>query len=477
MKKFLVTASGIVLLNGCTGYLPLSDLINNSVTLKVLGTYESNDPYAMRSTLYLDDVFVSTPTKSVTGSSPALGDTNLTNYAINTLANQGLATKYYIDLAEIRLAVGQGKSSSQTISDYWSQFAIKRQLMCSDYNSTDTRILSNCSDANGIGRLAEFFNGGFTYPAVDVKRNLYNHLGIYFRRFVASGTGLFNGDGSYFAPTGITATESTTANALTAAFDNRTVYGFDVEGVLQNAYGENNSQGRMFPLERKNLSLDIQGNQEPYVLEVRVFIKNLMMVHLRQVTSNAAVANDPNNSALLYTAPSDWNVNHTITDTILSQNATKQGGAVLMTARTYQPSTVGAIRMAGTVGNGSDYFAVVPVDTVFPGSVATETTASTVNLPLAATNGQNTTIANLPPGVYDVYRTCDIKKCASTSKAGYCDVTTGSTATRAPDGFPETGVKCASGLTVTSGTTSTVSLGNCVSTNTTTNPCFIAGVN
>jgi hypothetical protein len=37
----------LVAFANCTGELPLSDLINNTITLKVMGTYESNNPYAL----------------------------------------------------------------------------------------------------------------------------------------------------------------------------------------------------------------------------------------------------------------------------------------------------------------------------------------------------------------------------------------------------------------------------------------------
>ena len=121
------------LMAGCTGDLPLSDLINNTVTLKILGTYESNDPYGFLN-LKKDDIINS----GITNSSPALNaSTDIYQYITGTAANSfndGLEddytrVRYYIDIAEVRIAEGQGKSSSQSISDYWSQFAISRQLM------------------------------------------------------------------------------------------------------------------------------------------------------------------------------------------------------------------------------------------------------------------------------------------------------------------------------------------------------------
>lgn len=463
MTKILLCFAVIFSVNHCTNELPLSQLLNNTMTLRVLGTYESNDPYADSAvSLRADDAIT---TAGVTGSSPTIGASQLTQYV--TQASTGLIynasrLKYYIDIAEIRMAQGQGKNSSQSISDYWSQFAISRQLMCSDYSTAENKILTNCNDANGVDRLSQFFNGGFTYPAVDVKSGSWNHLGIYFRRFVTFPAAYFDGAGNYYGGSSTTA-----ENAITAAFDNRTIYGIDMESYMQNAYNENNSQGRMFPLERKDLSLQVGEDHEPYVLEIRIFIKNLMMVHLRQVTGNASTASDSSNYSYVYVAPADWRVNHAFTDTnsggTISGNASRQGEAMTMTARMYQPARVGSIQMSGTVGSGSDYFAVVTAGTTFPGQVQTTIsadlttyTAGTATLPLAATRGTNTTIKNLPPGSYDVYRTCDVKNCTAASYAGTCNSPQTGT-----DGYPESAKLCASNVTVTTGTTTAASIAAC----------------
>ena len=299
----------------CTGELPLSDLINNTITLKVMGTYESNNPYALGFTdanlaanLRKDDVITAT---EITGASPTLtGTPQIVDFANNILPSD---LGYYIDIAEIRLAKGQGKSSSQTISDYWNQFAIDRQLMCSDYATADGRTLANCRDQNGIGRLAEFFNGGFTYPAVDVPFGTFNHMGIYFRRFAVSPGARFNGDGTYYNGTAV-GTKETAKAAVTAAFDNRTIYAFDVESYLQNPYGATSTEPLMFPLQRKDLSLSVVHDKEPYVMEVRIAIHNMMMVHIAQITNNSSVASDSTNGAFIYTAPPDWNVDHKFND-------------------------------------------------------------------------------------------------------------------------------------------------------------------
>lgn len=430
VKSLLITLP--LLLAHCTGELPLSDLVNNTITLKFLGTYESNDPYGFRN-LAIDDVITA---GGVTGSSPAIGASDLTNYVTN--GSTGLAVrpgdvKYYMDIAEIRIARGQGKSPSQRISDYWSQFAIDRQLFCSDYNTAEgDRILQNCADQNGMQKLADFFNGGFTYPAVDIESGVYNHLGIYFRRFVIAPAVRYNGTGSFV-------NASAPEQTFSAAFDNRTIYGFDVATLLQNNYGETASEPRMFPLQRKDLSIVVQNDHEPYVLEVRIFVKNSMMVHILQPS-------DANDAAFTYVAPADWNVNHAFTDTF---NGIRQGGSLLMTARTYQPAKVGSLQMNSTFTTTTNvsYFAAVPAGSTFDPKVA---------LPLIATRSSFDTIKNVPPGTYDVYRTCDVTKCTNSSTAGTCDNTT-----NAPDSFPETAVLCEANRVVSTQTTTTVATAAC----------------
>jgi len=434
----------------CTGELPLSDLVNNTITLKVLGTYESNDSYSTV-TLQKDDIISGT---GITNASPALGTgTDIYKYitgtpnaaATNGLEDMPSRIKYYIDIAEIRMARGQGKSSSQSISDYWSQFAISRQLMCSSYDSADGRGLSNCSESAGIDRLNAFFNGGFTYPAVDVPSGSFNHLGIYFRRFATYPAARFRGDGTYNDGANNATTDSTVSeNTMTTAFDNRTLYGIDIESFLQNAYGATNAEPLMFPLQRKDLALNIYNDHEPYVLEVRMFIKNAMMIHVIQNTGTVTPPADPTNSAFVYVAPADWNGNHAYQDLT---NSLRQGGAIAMTARTYQPAKVGSINMSATAAGS--YFAVQPAGTTYTTPVTT--------IPLAATAGTNTTITNLQPGSYDVYRMCDKTYCSTASTPGTCDNSTAGT-----DGFPETASLCTGGpYIVTTGTTTNVIVTNC----------------
>ncbi|MBX3720577.1 MAG: hypothetical protein KF713_01955 [Turneriella sp.] len=453
MKRTCLLALLSLFALNCSGDLPLSDLINNTIELKLLGTYESNSPYDfgygfVGSKPYKDDVITTT---SIQNSSPSLtGTPNIVSYA-NSISFSDL--KYYIDIAEVRLAEGQGKSSSQSISDYWSQFAITRQLMCSDYATADSRTLANCSDSNGITRLDAFFKGGFTYPAVDVATGNYNHLGIYFRRFATGPAALFNGDGSYSNGTQTTVGDVNTAKQLvTTTFDNRSIYGQDIETLLQNPYGQTATEPLMFPLQRKDLSLRVTNNAEPYVLEVRIFLKNLMMVHVFQATGDSTNTLSIDNQAKIYIGPADWNADHKFRAdaTFNTGEAGRQGGAVLMTARVYQKNNVGQVTLSGATvtTSNSSYYVLQPTGSTF---------TPTTTLPYAATAAQATTltITNIPPGTYDVYHTCDVNYCTFNSTGGACDNLPGK------DGFPETAALCTGTVTVTKGTNSPYAITGC----------------
>ncbi|MBS0617317.1 MAG: hypothetical protein JSR44_03970 [Spirochaetes bacterium] len=472
----------------CTNELPISDLLNSTISLKFLGTYESNDPNPQQ-TLPLDDIFVAG--SGITNASPAISNTTQAFLygSNNDAASQGAGLTagisgsrlvYYMDIAEIRIAQGQGQSSGQSISSYWNQFAITRELLASNYTTTDGQAMMNAKANNATQNLYDFFNGGFKYPAVDLPSGTYNNLGIYFRRLNIGPGAVFNGDGSYYG-----GTQSSAESSATAVFDNRAVYAVDVESYLQSPYNQTPATPLLFPLQRFDLAVSVQNDHEPYVLEVRVFLQNALQVFFKQLTNNASVPTDPSNAAAIFAAPGDWNTNYAYADV---NNNGKMGGSLMMTARTYQPRYVGSIQMSATVGSGSDYFAVVPTGTpfgIYNGGVQWNNTPSAVSnatLPLIATRGSNTLITNIPPGTYDVYRTCDIYKCTISSTPGYCDGTTGKTiflgGPIAPDGYPETAVLCQSGVTITSSTTTPVLITACSSAvATATNPCFSTGYN
>lgn len=395
----------------CTNELVFSSLVNNDVTLKVMGTYESNDPYGWFASLYTDDIIDgATPTTPFDLTGSDLKTTYQANFTPSSL-------KIFMDLAEIRVSTGTGKPSGDLPADYWEMFAQDRQLLCSDYNAEYGKVLTDCQKEDGIGKLNQFFNGGFTYPAVDVPQGLYRHIGVYFRRIVTQPAYQFNGTGTFIQ-------ENRTS------FENRTIKGFDFANYYQFAPDASTStEPLLFPLQRTDLEMAVLGDDERYVMEVRIFLKNVMMTHISQLN----ILSDASLSAnILFASPSDWAFNHQWQS---ETNFNRLGGNVILAARVYKPSTVGSIKMTFGTACSQAYVAAVPAGTTY--------TTPVNKLPLVATRvGGSQVLENLPPGSYDVYITRDKQ---------FCNATNCTNPTNDKDGFPETASLCAGGVTVAQG--------------------------
>jgi len=222
-------------------------------------------------------------------------------------------------------------------------------------------------------------------------------------------------------------TDLTTANTQTALFDNRTVNGYDInEEIIQYAQSDTSKGTPLtFPLQNTNLDLTVTDSDKPYVLEIRVFLKNVLMQH---VIEEGDKDNSTSAKPLTFISPSDWSADHDHTD---PATAFLNGGNLLITARIYEPSTVGSISVTVTDGvpATTTYFVAIPVGTTFD---------QTTELPYASTNGAAITgiIENLPPGDYQIFKTCD----------------NSANGTITSDGFPESiSGQCGGDQTVTSG--------------------------
>lgn len=385
LKKFYIIGTfilAIIIFQSCFTNEPvLSQLYNDRITLILKGTYESNDPYDWQA-IYTSD--------AVTTEAMTLQD-DITNQS---------EIKWYIDLAELRMAKGTGFSGTDA-DDYWMLFARERQVLCSSTSALYDKELETCIKNSGTSKLNSFFNDGLSIPAVDVKSGEYNHFAIYFRRLVTWPSNKYSSK-SY-------------SGDLAALFDNRYVYGTNIENLYN--YEEDDSDDViMFPLERTDLNLKIESNEKPYVVEVRVFLKNLMMKHLINYTSE--------DEQVFFVGPSDWATDHLYNDSTYQEYLGKN---MIFTARVYYPDESGSIQV-NTGGAANCYFAVVKAgDTFNPIS----------ELPLAATQATNGySIKNLPEGTYDLYKTCD------TSGNGVAN-----------DGYPETATSCATNVSVTAGQT------------------------
>lgn len=398
VSAFILMASG-----ACTNYAVLSEIADSRLTLILKGTYESNNGYGLQN-LYNDD--------GLTTEAAALPATDLAGFA-NTAPTSETELNWYLDIAEIRAAVGGGLASGSDPEDYYNYFARSRQLLCSEEYSYEGKELKNCRAQNGSAKLAAFLNDGFIYPSTDLKVQRYNHLAIYMRRIVIDPARFYDGTGAALS-----------SSEGTAQFDNRKIKGTEISSLMQLAPGDNadTQAPRLFPLERTDLDLPVPDNEKPYVMEVRIFMKNLMMKHVTSISTSLY------NGGKLYSAfvaPSDWAANHPYSDSTL---AGRLGGNTTFTARIYDPDNVRMLTVSsdsGTSGSTLYYYAVVP---------AGETFDPKAELPLAATQGTlPANIKNLPPASYDLYKTCDLKYQTSS----------GETATANADGYPETAVKCA----------------------------------
>lgn len=373
----------------CTNQPVLSQLVNDRVTLNLKTSYESNDPAAW-STLQDPEYWGSVSDSALNGVNPVSG------------------LKYYIDLAEIRVSRGSGPSTGDNPDDYWEFIGKDRRLFCSEYQARNGKTLENCQNQNGIASLeALLSDSGYTYPAVDVPGKVYNHLGIYFRKFIIYPSNAFDTSGNK------------TGEAV-SNFDNREITGANIEEFYQLAPGSTATDPLMFPLERLDLALDIDREMVDYTLEVRVFLRNLLMKHIAE----------SGDSRLSFVGPADWRNAHDYN----GETFDRLGGNFIFTARTYKPSDVGTIDISGLSTTANTYIVAVTAGSSFNAAS---------DMPPLATSSTASQITNVMPGTYDIYSTCD-----KNSKNA-----DGTTNTGTPDGYPETSSALCDTVTVTTGTT------------------------
>jgi len=394
----------------CSQVPLLSDLYNNRITLVLKGTYESNTPYGWNTSVYTDDSLASY-TGAIATSTPLQSNVSL-----------------YLDIADIRLSTGTGKPANVAPQDYWTYFTPKREVFCSNNYANGNlsyKILS-CYNDNGDQNYLDLFSSGFTFPAVDVPQTTYKHMAIFFRKVIA-GPAIAYSDAASNGPT----TQTTT-------FDNRFLDGINLmDSIVQYDLSDTTkATPLLFPLQRTDLLLEIPPGRDPYVMEVRIFLKNLLMKHVIQHNGGVSTA-----GPLTFVGPSDWKLNHASTDLT---GAYQMGGNIAFTARIYDPANVGNLKIVdnwNTAAYSSGaYYAVLPTGTIY----------NTNTLPYAATSvgAGGGTITNLPPGSYDIYRTCDKKQWQSG----------GFVAVDGKDGYPETVVKCDTKVVTAGSTTNSADL-------------------
>lgn len=365
--KFLVIVSFTFSLFTCSNHPVLSDLANSRMELVLKGTYTSNGVETRQATL-----------KNYKYS-------GLSNAASNNSDSNSF--KLYIDLGELRMAKGSGPGRDP--SKYWSSFFRGRIALCDSTIASDGRTLQSCAENNGKQKLEDFLTGrGISLPTNDVGSGHYNHIALFVRKFSSSPSFTYDANGN-----------STKTNKT--VFDNERIYGAHA-GQAYYLHPNDSSEGvpRLFPLENKNVSIDIPDNDLPYVLEVRVMVNGLLMKHVQTNDSGGYIS---------FIGPANWLEN-------VYDKSGKLGGNFAITARAYQPHNVGNFRGSGT----TTLYAVVKAGSSFDGKA----------LPYAAAKG---TITNLPPASYDVYTVTDSNN----------------------DGFFETASSCATNVVVTKNSTAT----------------------
>lgn len=356
MKKriLLFVLGSSFLLFTCSNHPVLSDLANSRMRLVIKGTYSSNGVEPRQTAL------------------KGYQYTGLGGAAANHSDSNSF--KLYIDLGELRMASGNGPGKDP--KKYWKSFSRDRLVLCDDIIASDGRVLQSCKDNNGRQKLSDFLTGkGVSLPSNDVGNGNYNHIALYIRKFSSFPSFSYDGSGN-----------KTQDNKT--VFDNERIYGAHAgQAYYLRAGDSNKGVPRLFPLENKNVSIEIPNNDLPYVLEVRVMINGLLMKHIQ---------NNDSGGYLSFIGPSNW------LDGVYDRSG-KLGGNFTITARAYQPHNVGSIQVSSTMR------AVVKAGSSFDGK----------SLPYAAAKD---VVTNLPPGSYDVYTVTDsnsdgffdqVSRCAS----------------------------------------------------------------
>lgn len=393
-----------------TKFPVISTLFNNRMLLLLKGTYATDNPLDWSELnngtgdLYIDD--------QGDGLDPTMTLTNLPKAADLPI---------YLDIGEVRISskFEKGFNDLTQIRDtidsnkFWDFIAPNRQVFCTRTYSIDN---NTCLESDGILKAYDFFNGiGAQYPSNDPSAETlsweeaaaagkawlgreYYYSGIYFRSLV-TGFALDAG-----AP-------------LAIRFDNRpNVLGLNI--VPRNNYtpGTTTSEKssivpKMFPsLFSQNFEQALQSDMriregfDPYILEVRINLKENLMLH--SYTSSRS-------TTVTYVGVSDIFFDH--------KGEGDAGGNIISRARVIYPETASSLTISGGTNSLLHYYGIFRF----------EETQFINELPLAATPAkQNAKIKYLNPGTYKVVCLGDLSK-----RDGYPDTVVRETAFTIPE-FP-----------------------------------------
>ncbi len=398
----------------CNNQPVLSHLTNTRMNLIFKGTYETNNPHEW-SEIYQND--------SVSSQAfPINQPIDLNEF------------RFFFDFASMGLTTVD-KEASKTSEEDWSFFLRNRSVLCQTDIAFNKTVLRTCRSENGIQNLKSFFGEGLKLKSDDVGAATYQMLSLNPRNMVTSPSFTYN--------------ELNQKVNSNTRFDSKLLQAESIMQYYHYSLKDNTQKknSHLLPIISENLNLNIDSGERPYTLEVRIFLKNLMMNHV--------LVNSTARSRMFFVGPSDWLINHSFDNTATPENEVtanyfRLGGTILMKVRKYFNDNQGdlAITRMGFVcpggqgkKNGLSYFVVLPRGERF----------EITKLPLAATKYQNSNekINNLPPANYDLYITYD--RMMNTA-SGMVD---------GKDGFPESFRLCMSSVNVSVSSTVDVDISSC----------------
>ncbi|MDF3821230.1 hypothetical protein P3G55_15080 [Leptospira sp. 96542] len=367
----------------------LSTLFNNRMLLLLKGTYATDSPLDWSELNNgTGDIYVDNQGEGLDPVMNLAGIPKAGNLPIFLdIGEVRISSKYLKglnDLTQIRDTVDSNK--------FWDYIAPNRQVFCTVTYSFDT---NTCTESNGIMKAYDFFNGiGAQFPSNDPSAETeyltleealytgkyalprqYYFAGIYFRSLV-TGFAVNNG-----VP-------------VSGRFDNRPILG-GLNIVPRNNYipgtttaAKSEIVPKMFPTlytqKPTQADMEIRDGFDPYILEVRINLKENLMAHSYIASSNTTVT---------YVGVSDIFFDH--------KGEGDAGGNIQTRARVIYPETASNITITGGRNSLLHYYAVFR-----------ETEGElTQTLPLAATPAkEGARIKYLNPGIYRLVCIGDLEK-------------------------------------------------------------------
>jgi hypothetical protein len=336
----------------------LSTLFNHRMLLLVKGTYSSDRPIEFgdynggTGALYQDNT----------------GDGGDPTFELNSLPSAS-NLPILMDIGEVRISSKFQKGINELTQirnpadslKFWDYIANERQVYCTVPYSLEE---DTCQRQGGLFKASEFFNGnGAVFPSNDPTAETYscsdpNYAG----ECIIRGLPAQSTFGSQYYYTGLYFRSLVTGWAVrnggllvnTTRFDNRKVPGINI--VPRNNYfpgttdiQKQDTVPKMFPVlysvQGGQRDMEIRSGFDPYILELRMNIKENLMVHSFNRSGGILET---------HVGFSDGIYDHIGQADI--------GGNLLLRSRIIYPETAASIQISGGTGNLKYYFAVFHSD-------------------------------------------------------------------------------------------------------------------